>query len=88
MSDLTGAPNDCFLWNICSEKQKLLRNFLGDRSIHVQFSKLIWEIPYDFLKLSFSISLPRLSHFLIEKGTLNLKFLEPKMRCREKFSLS
>ena len=34
MSDLTGAPNDCFLWNICLEKQ--IEFFVDDRSIHVQ----------------------------------------------------
>ena len=49
--NVTGAPNDCFLWIICSEKQilsqynlLLLKNgqkFLHDLSIHVQFSKLI-----------------------------------------------
>ena len=26
-----GAPNDCFLWNICSEKQKLPRIFYSLR---------------------------------------------------------
>ena len=46
---LSGAPgNDCFLYNISSEKQILPRifyysttKFLDDRSIHVEFSKLI-----------------------------------------------
>lgn len=48
--EVTGAPNNCFLLNICSEKQKLHRifyslrktkNLFDDRSMHVQFSKLI-----------------------------------------------
>ena len=41
---VSGAPNDCFLENICSERQMLPRifyylrtakKFLGDRSVHV-----------------------------------------------------
>ena len=40
-----GVPNDCFLWNICPEKQNLFRIFYSltkakNRSIQVQFSKL------------------------------------------------
>ena len=43
--------------------------FLDDRSIHVQFSKLICYILYDFLKFNFSHFTPRvrLFFFFIEK---------------------
>ena len=44
----TGAPNNCFLYNICSEKQILPRIFYYlttaknfSMTIHVEFSKLI-----------------------------------------------
>ena len=41
---------------------------LDDRSIHLiysylQFSKLILQIPYDFLKFNFHILLPKLVYF-------------------------
>ena len=39
------------------------KNFLDDRSIHVQFSKLISLIPYDFLKFKFHILLPKSGNF-------------------------
>ena len=39
------------------------KNFLDDRSIHVQFSKLISLIPYDFLTFKFHILLPKLGYF-------------------------
>ena len=40
------APKDCFLWNICPEKQNFSRIFYSlrkakNRSTHVQFSKII-----------------------------------------------
>ena len=43
MSDFTGTPNNCFLWNLFGEA-KIAQNFLDDCSIHAQFSKLIYLI--------------------------------------------
>ena len=39
------------------------KKFLDDRSIHLQFSKLISLISYDFLKFKFHILPPKLGYF-------------------------
>ena len=41
--------------------------FLVERSIHVQFLKLIYYIPYDFLKLNFSHFTLRVMLFFVKK---------------------
>ena len=43
------------------------KKFLDDRSIRVKFSKLIKQIPYDFLKFNFSQYTPQVRLFFVEK---------------------
>ena len=77
---LSREPNDCFLWNICLEKQKLPRIFY---SLTVPFVYNFRSLSnkFDFLKFNFSHFTYQVKLFFVEKG--NLKFSEPKMRCRE-----
>ena len=84
MSDVTGNEHPMIVFcEICSKKQKLPRIFW-----------MTFPFMYNFRSLSnkfatiLCTSLPRLSLVLEEKRKLNLKFLKPKMRCREKFSVS
>ena len=67
-----GAPNDCFLWNISSEKQKLPRIFYSLRKAKnllmtvpfmYNFGSLINKFLTIFWSLIFPISLPMLAHF-------------------------
>ena len=85
----SGAPNDCFLWNICSEKQKCLEFSIAwgrlkisrwtFHSCTIFEAYLINSLP--FLKLNFFHFTPQVKQFFVQKG--NLKCLESKMRCRE-----
>ena len=54
---------------------------LDNQSIHVQFSKLLKLIPYNFLKFKFSHFTPHVKLFFSEG---NLKFSDSRMRWREK----
>ena len=61
---------------------------LDDRSIHVQFSKRIQWMPFDFLKFDLWHFTPQVKLFLLEKENPN--FSDSKMRWRkepEKFLL-
>ena len=86
----SGAPSDCFLWNICSEKKKLPRIFdslrkaknfyvtvpfiYNFRNLSNIFSTIFWS-------LIFPISLHMLGYFSYRKENLKLSGL--KMRYRE-----
>ena len=61
------APNDCFLLNICSEKQILPRIFYSLRTV---------KNPSDYRKYSFSHFTLKVGYFSLKKG--NLKFPELK----------
>ena len=54
-----GAPNDCFLWNICSERQKLPRIFYSLRKAENFYMTVPFK--YNFRSLSNKIptTLPR-----------------------------
>ena len=93
---LTGAPNDCFLWNICAEKQKLPRMFYSlwkaknTVPFMYKFRNFSNKYPTIFFSSIFPISLSRLSCFRGGRK-INIKSSESKVRCRdesEKFSLS
>ena len=61
---LSRAPNGCFLWNICLEKQKLPRIFYSLTVPFVyNFRSLSNKFPTIFWSLIFPISLTRLSYF-------------------------
>ena len=94
----TGAPEDHFLYYICSEKQKLRRIFYSLRKAKnfyktipfiFNFRNISNKFPKIFLSLIFCISVLRVSLFSVRKG--NLKFSDSKMQLRgesEKFTLS
>ena len=74
---LIGAPNDCFLQNICSEKQMLLRIFCYQGTANTfyttvkfmcSFRILSNKCPTNFVTLFFRVSLPRLGYFSIGLG--------------------
>ena len=72
----SGAPNDCFLWNICSEKQKLprisysLRKFLDDCPIHACVVLLISD-----LLILFYLTWNQLAQFLPTQSVVHILYL-------------